>query len=98
MSLLGSLPPPQFCAADTAYDSNELRRFMVERGTMPVIPNNPTRKTKHPFDRKPYKQRNVVERMFSRLKDWRRIATRYDKLAHTYQSAIAIAALVTWWA
>jgi transposase len=96
--LLGPLPAPQFCAADTAYDSNGLRQFMTERGTVPVIPNNPTRKTNHPFDRKPYRQRNVIERMFSRLKDWRRIATRYDKLAHTYTSAIAIAALVTWWA
>jgi putative transposase len=45
----------------------------------------------------PYKQRNVVERMFSRLKDWRRIATRYYKLAHIYISAVAIAAVVIWW-
>jgi transposase len=98
IGLLGPLPPPRFCAADTAYDSNGLRKFIAERGTEPVIPNNPTRKTKHPFDRKPYKKRNVIERMFSRLKDWRRVATRYDKLAHIYASAIAIAALVTWWA
>jgi transposase len=97
ISLLGPLPPPCLCAADTAYDSNGLRKFLADRGTVPVIPNNPTRKSKQPFDREPYKQRNVIERMFSRLKDWRRIATRYDKLAHIYASAVAIAAVVTWW-
>jgi hypothetical protein len=46
----------------------------------------------------PYKRRNVIERMFCRLKDWRRIATRYDKLAINFTAAIAIAAIITWWA
>jgi transposase len=68
-------------AADAAYDSDGLRRFLLERGTVPVIPNNPTRKRHHPFDETAYRQRNLIERMFCRLKDWRRIATRYDKLA-----------------
>ena len=67
------------------------------RGTASVIPNNPTRK--HPWsgDLETYKERNLVERMFSRLKDFRRIATRYDKLARNFASAIALAAVVTWW-
>ncbi len=86
------------CAADTAYDSNGLRQFLAERGTLPVIPNNPTRKRFHPFDPVAYKQRNLIERMFCRLKDFRRIATRYDKLAVNYAAAVALAAIVIWWA
>lgn len=50
-ALLGPLPPPKLCAADTAYDANDLRQFLIERGTLPVIPNNSTRKRIHPFDR-----------------------------------------------
>lgn len=61
------------------------------------IPNNPTRKCFHPFDPVAYKQRNLIERMFARLKDFRRIATRYDKLARNFAAAVAIAAIVIWW-
>jgi transposase len=96
-ALLASLPPARLCAGDTAYDSNGLRQFLIERGTQPVIPNNPTRKRFHPFDAEAYKQRNLVERMFCRLKDWRRIATRYDKLATNFAAAVALAAIITWW-
>ena len=63
----------------------------------PVIPNNPTRKRRHPFDPVAYRLRNLIERAFCRLKDWRRIATRYDKLAANYAAAVAIAIAVTWW-
>ena len=97
LALLGPRPPGRLCIADAAYDSNGLRAFLIARGTTPVIPNNPTRKRFHPFDAEAYKQRNLVERMFCRLKDFRRIATRYDKLATTYASAVAIAIIVTWW-
>jgi len=94
--LLAPLPAARLCAADTAYDSNALREFLQQRGTLPVIPNNPTRKNLHPFDRTAYRQRNLIERMFSRLKDFRRIATRYDKLAQNFAAAVALAAIVTW--
>lgn len=80
-----------------AYDANGLRSFLRERGTIPVIPNNPTRKRFHAFDKQAYKRRNLVERMFCRLKDWRRIATRYDKLARNFHSAVALAAVIIWW-
>jgi transposase len=96
-SLLEPLPKARLCLADTAYDADKLRAFLIERGTTPVIPNNPTRKNIQPFDPEAYKQRNLVERMFCRLKDWRRIATRYDKLATTFASAVYIAATVIWW-
>ena len=91
------MPAARLCIADTAYDSNGLRQFLSERGTQPVIPNNPTRKHFHPFDADAYKQRNLIERMFCRLKDWRRIATRYDKLAANFAAAVAIATIVMWW-
>jgi putative transposase len=97
VGLLGPLPPARLCAGDTAYDSDGLRRFLAERGTRPVIPNNPTRKRFHPFDPEAYKQRNLIERTFCRLKDWRRIATRYDKLARNFLSAVVLAIIETWW-
>jgi len=97
-SLIGPLPPARLCAADTAYDSNGFRQFLTERGTLPVIPNNPTRKHLHPFDPVPYRLRNLIERAFCFLKDWRRIATRYDKLASNFAAAVAIAATILWWA
>ena len=96
-TLLGPLPPSSLCAADTAYDSDALRRFLIDRGTLPVIPNNPTRKNIQPFDPAAYKRRNVIERTFCRLKDWRRIATRYDKLAANFASACCLAAIIIWW-
>jgi putative transposase len=91
------LPPTRLCAADTAYDSDTLRKFLIDRGTQPVIPNNPTRKRRQPFDPKAYKRRNLIERMFCRLKDWRRIATRYDKLASNFAASCYLAAIVIWW-
>lgn len=95
--LIASLPASATLAADRAYDSDGLRRLLIARGTTPVIPNAPYRKRLHPFDRTAYKRRNLVERAFCRLKDFRRVATRYDKLATTYAAAISLAALVSWW-
>lgn len=95
--LLANLPAPDWLLADTAYDSDGLRRFLIERGALPVIPNNPTRKHPQPFDRNLYKARNTIERTIGRLKDWRRIHTRYDKLAANFASAVAIAAILTSW-
>jgi transposase len=88
---------PALCLADAAYDSDALRARLIACGAKPVIPNNPTRKHKHPFDRDAYRQRNTIERTFSRLKDWRRIATRYDKLAINFLAAVTIAATVCYW-
>ena len=95
--LVALLPASATLAADRAYDSDALRRALIARGTTPVIPNGPRRKHLHPFDRNAYKRRNLVERAFCRLKDFRRVATRYDKLAETYAAAISLAAIVTWW-
>ena len=97
IALLVQVPPSRSLAADTAYDSNGLRQFLLERGTKPVIPNNPTRKRRHPFDADEYRRRNLVERAFGRLKDFRRVHTRYDKLKATYDAAACLAAIVIWW-
>ena len=95
--LISAVPAGRSLAGDAAYDSDGLRRFLLERGTTPVIPNNPTRRRPHPFDEEAYRQRNLIERMFCRLKDWRRIATRYDKLAINFAAAVALAAVISWW-
>jgi putative transposase len=93
LPLLAQLPPARLCAGDGAYDSDGLRQFLIERGTTPVTPNNPTRGGSIPS----MQLRNLIERMFRRLKDWRRIVTRYDKLATNFAAAVAIAAAITWW-
>jgi transposase len=83
--------------ADKGYDGDALRAEIVKRGTKPVIPNKANRVVRHRFDRHAYKGRNVIERSFCRLKDFRRIATRYDKLARNFFAAVQIAALVAYW-
>jgi transposase len=95
--LLPTVPLPRRLLADRAYDANSLRNWLTERGVKAVIPPNPTRKHPHKYDAKAYKGRNLIERMFCRLKDFRRIATRYDKRADIYLSAVLLAAALTWW-
>ena len=97
LSLIAAVAPSHSLAADGAYDSKAIRSFLSQRGTTPVIPNNPTRKHPHAFDAHAYKRRNLIERMFCRLKDFRRVATRYDKLAVNYSATVHLAALVLWW-
>jgi hypothetical protein len=58
--LLANLPPPDKLLADGAHDSRGLRAFLIARGTEPVIPNNPTRRQPHPFDRAAYRARNLA--------------------------------------
>ena len=95
-ALLKKVPAPKRLIADRAYDARKLRDWLTERGCEPVIPPNPTRKNPHSFDAAAYKLRNRIERMFCRLKDFRRIATRYDKRADTFLSAAFIAATLAW--
>ena len=95
--LLARIPTPRRLIADRAYDARKLRDWLAERGCEAVIPPNPTRKNPHAYDRVAYKSRNLIERMFCRLKDFRRIATRYDKRADTFLAAVFIAATLVWW-
>ncbi len=95
--LLVLAPPMTALIADKAYDGGDLRADIANRDAPPVIPNKTNRKRLYPFDAEAYRDRNVIERMFCRLKDFRRIATRYDKLAQNFLSAIYLAALVAYW-
>lgn len=95
--LVTQLPPGGCLIGDMGYDALELRQRLAFRGTASVIPSHPTRKHPWPIDWEAYKDRNLVERMFGRLKDFRRIATRYDKLARNFASAVALAATIIWW-
>ena len=83
--------------ADNGYDSNAIRAFLKERGVKAVIPSKSNRNKQIRHDTEAYKNRNVVERCFCRLKDWRRIATRYDKLAQNFFSALCFAATLAYW-
>ena len=82
---------------DKAYDSAELRQWLDERGTKPVIPNKSNRKQPFRFDRKSYKYRHRIENAFCRLKDFRRIATRYDRLARNFLASVCLVAAIVWW-
>ena len=89
--------PIRHLLADKAYDANHLRRLLAKRGTNAVIPSTASRATPIPYDKRAYKERNRIERMWCRIKDWRRIATRYDKLARNYISGAYLAALIACW-
>ena len=82
---------------DKAYDSAELREELDERGTRPVIPNRSNRKQPFRFSKRLYKLRWRIEAAFNRLKDFRRIATRYDRLARNYLASVCLIAALVWW-
>lgn len=89
--------PSAELAADKGYDSQALREWLIERGTEPVIPPRKNRNIQYDHDRDIYKQRNVVERMFWRFKDWCRIATGFDRNLKNFMGTISLAAAVIWW-
>ena len=82
---------------DKAYDSGELHEELHERGTKPVIPNRCSRKQPFSFSKRLYQLRGRIESAFNRLKDFRRIATRYDRLARNYLASVCLAAALVWW-
>ena len=92
-----AMPPSAQLVADKGYDGRSLREWLAERGTEPVIPPRRNRKIQYDYDKAIYKQRNIIERMFCRLKDWRRIATRFDRNIKNFKAALALAATVIWW-
>ncbi len=96
-TIIAAMPPSAELVADKGYDSRPLREWLAERGTQPVIPPRKNRKIQYHYDAAIYKQRNVVERLFCRIKDWRRIATRFDRNIKNFMAAIALAAAVIWW-
>ena len=95
--LLPSLPGARELLGDKGYDSDWFRQALAERGITPCIPPRSNRRVQHTYDKTLYRQRHKIENVFSRLKDWRRVATRYDRCAHTFMSAICIAATIAYW-
>ena len=88
--------PAKVVMADTAYDSDALRQAIFDKNALAVIPNNPSRTFKHPIDKHLYAQRHLVECCFSKLKQFRRVATRYEKTAQNYRAIVTLAAIVLW--
>jgi transposase len=88
--------PAEVVMADTAYDSDQIRQAVADEGALAVIPDNPSRAQKHPLDAHLYAQRHPVECCFSRLKTFRRVATRFEKTARNYLAVVTLAAIVLW--
>lgn len=95
--LLEVARPTKRLLADKAYDADSLRDWLNNARIKAVIPSSLARKKPYPLDRSSYKRRNVIERLFCRLKNWRRIATRYDRLAINYLAAIALVSVIIAW-
>ena len=82
--------------ADAAYDADHFRAVIAAMDAKAVIPNNPSRTTKHPFNQELYKERHLIECCFSKLKQFRRVATRYEKTARNYLAVVTLAATILW--
>ena len=95
--MLPTRPKAKEHLAGKGYDADWFRAALAKRGVTACIPSKSNRKVAIPYDAVLYKQRHKIENMFGRLKDWRRVHTRYDRCAHTYFSAIRIAAVVVLW-
>ena len=91
------LPKTRVLLGDRGYDADWLRQALADRRIAACIPSKANRKVQIPHDAALYRRRNKIEIMFGRLKDWRRIHIRYDRCAHTFMSAICIAATVIFW-
>ena len=95
--LLKAMAPKRRLIADKAYDADRLRDWLKARRIEAVIPGTGSPRRSLSAQPQAYRRRNVIERMFGRLKNWRRIATRYDRLAVNYLAAIALVAMITQW-
>ena len=95
--LLKDLPRAKALLGDKGYGSDKIRAMLADQGITPCIPPKRNRKTTIEYCKSLYKKRHKVENLFAKLKDWRRIATRYDRCAHTFRSAIYLAATVIFW-
>jgi transposase len=96
-TMLPAMPAAPVLIADRGYDADWFRQALRDRGTRPCIPGRSGRSRPIRHGKQLYRSRHKIEIMFGRLKDWRRVATRYDRCAHTFMSAIALAATVIFW-
>jgi len=93
-ALLGSLPKADWLLADRGYDADWFRDALKDKGITPCIPGRKSRERPVKYDKRRYRRRNRIEIMFGRLKDWRRVATRYDRCPKVFLSAVVLAATV----
>ena len=96
MPLIASLNRTRDLVADRGYDAQYVIDIAQSRGALAHIPTQRDRKIQRSVDRNIYRQRNLVERFFNKLKHFRRIATRYDKLARNFLAAVALASIRLW--
>lgn len=95
--LLEKLPHARVLLGDKGYDSDWFRAALAHKGIEPCIPPLRHRKAPPGYDKALYRQRHKIENFFGRIKDWRRVATRYDRCAHAFMSTILIAATCCYW-
>lgn len=96
-TLLVDIAPPTRLLADKAYDADHLLKPLEALGTKVVMPSNGTRRHPYPLNRIAYRRRDVIERMFCRIEDWRRIAARYDRLARNFLPAVTLVGTICFW-
>jgi transposase len=96
LTLLDRLDPRTIVLGDKAYDGNAIRDLIEAQGAVPNIPAKSNRKWRPCFSKTLYRERNQVERFFSKLKHFRRIATRHDKLAENFLAMIQLASMRLW--
>ena len=97
LPLLQAVAPPKRLIADRAYDAQSLRDWLKGRRIVATIPSTATRTVPYKYSRVAYRRRNRIERLFGHLKNWRRVATRYDRLAGNYLAGVALAACLIAW-
>ena len=95
-TLLNALTENTVVLADKAYDADWIRDHITAQGAAPNIPDKVNRKELHCFSKTLYKERNLVERFFNKIKQFRRIATRYEKLGANFLAMIKLAAIRIW--
>ncbi len=95
--LVSSLPSADWLLGDRGYDADWFREALVDRGITPCIPGRMSRDKPIKYDKRRYKRSNSIKIMFGHLKDWSRVATRYDRCPKVFLSAIALAATVLSW-
>jgi transposase len=92
-ALLGTL---RRVVCDAAYSSAAWFALVMEAGALPVVRANPTHKRQEHFDRAAYRRRHKIENMWAKLKEWRAIATRYDKTLNSFRGTLYLAAAFQW--
>jgi len=95
-TLLDPLGPRTIVLADKAYDADRIRKLIQGQGAAPYIPPKRNRRQKPCFSKRLYRERNLIERFFSKLKHYRRVATRYDKLAANFLAMVQLASMRLW--